>query len=229
VILQKKYSTSFLSNTKLIAVFCLFISVGKAQYSDVGLWIQSGFEKNISQKLAVSASPQIRFNENITELSKYFVDLGVTYKLIKDLKISGNYRFINQQKKDYSYSKRHRFYVDLSYKYKTHNVSFIYRLRYQNQFKDIGVSDNWQIPDKYLRNKLTVKYSTEGRFTPFIGADTWFNINKRYYDNFRLTLGLSYELNKYSGLDFSYLINHEFNVKSPVTSYIIAVGYNYSF
>jgi hypothetical protein len=218
-------------NRSFCFIFILVFSLGtRAQYKDAGLWISAGIEKKLDRRLSVSLAPQVRFNENITELYKYFADAGISYRL-KELKFSFNYRFMNQRKLDDSYSKRHRFFLDLAYKFKQEKFSIAYRLRYQNQFNDIGVSEDWQDPSKYVRNKITVKYITDGKFQPFVTSDLWYHIKpaKSEFNNFRFSLGTSYELNKFSSIDVSYIINKEFNSNNPVTSYIISLGYNYSF
>ncbi|MFL5752256.1 MAG: DUF2490 domain-containing protein [Bacteroidia bacterium] len=226
----KSASLSFLKHFPGAVLAVLLCFSARAQYKDAGLWASASLEKKLDRRLSVTLAPQIRLNENITELYKYFADAGISYKL-KDLRFSFNYRFLNQRRLDDSYSRRHRFFFDLAYKLKLERLSITYRLRYQNQFNDIGVSEDWQVPSKYVRNKLAIKYLTDGKFQPFVSGDLWYHLQPSgsEFNNFRFSLGTSYELNKFSSIDLAYIINKEFNSNNPVTSYIISLGYNYSF
>jgi hypothetical protein len=214
----------------LLSLSLLFSFITKAQYNDAGIWVSATAEKNINQRLSVSLAPQLRFYENVTELYKYFADAGVSYKL-KNFKFSFFYRLMEQRRVDDSYSQRHRFFADIAYKIKSEKVSLTYRFRYQNQFSDIGASSDWMVPSKYIRNKVSIKYLTDGKFQPFINADLWYNIKpaKSQFNNFRVSAGVAYELNKFSSFDAAYMINKEINSKNPTTSYILTLGYNYSF
>ncbi|HYV53464.1 MAG TPA: DUF2490 domain-containing protein, partial [Chitinophagaceae bacterium] len=124
-----------------------------AQQNDFGAWGSIAVKHKFSQRLSATVEEQFRFNQNATEVAQYFTDAGIEYSLSKKFKVGLCYRFINNFQKTY-FSKRHRFYVDLSYKTKISKVQFLLRTRMQEQQQDIYSSDYGHIPAWYSRNKL---------------------------------------------------------------------------
>jgi len=107
------------------------------------------------------------------------------------------------------------------------------RGRYQSQYTNINTSETGGVPRNYLRSKFALKYNTEKKTSPFISIEFYNLLNdpsgKAFVNNIRYQFGLDYELNKFSSISLSYLINEEVNVNNPWTSYITAIGYKYSF
>jgi hypothetical protein len=202
-----------------------------AQFNDAGLWTGLNIERKLTKKLSVNLNPEMRFNENITELGTWFVDGGLSYRVSKNWKVFANYRFAQKRRLDDSYSIRHRYYFDLAYRIKIKKIVVGWRLRFQEQYNDWLTSDDGKIPSQALRNKIQLKYNADGKFQPFVSADVWYSMSYKIkqFDNFRLVGGLDYELNKYSSITLAYLWQREFNVKNPGTDYIVSLGYNYSF
>ena len=203
-----------------------------AQVKDAGFWLSGNLEKNISGLFTVNFNPQLRLNENFTELGTYFFDTGLGYELPKiNLKFSANYRFSQKRNLENTYNARHRFYCDANYKLRKKKFQFTYRFRYQHQFKDINKSADWQDPSNYLRNKFAIKFKPEKTVRPFVFMDTWFRISTpiREFDNIRLGFGLDIEIDKYQSLSPSIFMDKEFNVSNPFTNFIIGLDYSFSF
>ena len=205
---------------------------GTCQVNDAGLWMNAGFEKKLNKKLSLYLSEEVRMNENISEVGTIFTETGAEYKVLKNLNISAAYRFINKRRLDDSYSKRHRYMIDASYKLKIHKLNLAVRERFQSQYNDINSSAKGHLPENYLRSKLSLKYPLRKRIETYISAEIFNQLNNpdgNEIDNERFTAGITYKISKAADLDSSYLINKEINVKNPMTSYIIGIGYFYSF
>jgi opacity protein-like surface antigen len=200
-----------------------------AQYNDAALWLSAGVNKKISKNLSATVNPEIRLNENMSELSRFYIDAGLNYKIVKNLKAGAYYRFIATRKLDNSYQSQHRFYGELQYKFKYRKITTTYRLRYQSQYKDHGAGVDFTTSSNYFRNKVSVKYNTKKRWTPNAEGELWTDVKNKINDNYRVGLGIDYEINKRQSLNISYLINREFNVSNPATSYIVFLGYDFSF
>lgn len=200
-----------------------------AQYNDAGLWLSLAAEKKFTKKLSASASSEWRFNENWAELGAINNDLGVDYKVTKNLRVGAYVRLMSVRQLDNSYLRKHRFYADAAYKVKIRKIQSQLRLRVLSQFKDYKGGDDWSSAAKYLRYKLSFKYDTGKRWMPYCYAEGWTNLDERLFDQYRLSAGVSYEVNKQHGLELGYLINREINVVNPVTDYVVAMGYTFSF
>lgn len=214
-------------------VVLLFKSIlSFAQVKDAGLWASIELEKKINQKIAFQLSENIRWNENITEIGTSFTEVGADYRLLKNLKFGVTYRFSQKKQVDDFYSLRHRYAFNASYKLKIKKININVRAQLQSRYKNIHTDENGKIPNNYLRYKVTLKYNLERRYTPFISTECWNQLNNikgNQIDKIRYQIGVEYEINKFSSLTLSYIINQEINVNNPWTSYITNITYNYSF
>ena len=199
---------------------------------DAGLWASVTVEKKITLKMSAYISEEVRLNENVSEAGTVFTEAGLSYKIIKNLTASAAYRYIQKRKVDDFYSLRHRGIFSLSYKIKIKKVELTVRERYQFQYTDLYSSDDGVIPEAYLRSKLTVKYNSQKKYTPYLSAELFTQLNKLNvdeFDNARYIAGVDYKFNKQHAIDLFYLINREFNVNNPVTDYVSGIGYTYTF
>jgi hypothetical protein len=209
-----------------------FTTAGFAQVNDAGLWVGVNVEKKITKKLTAALSEELRFNENVSELGTAFTEAGVEYKLVKNLTVGVAYRFIQKRQLDDFYSLRHRGIASLTYKLKAKRIEISIREKYQAQYTDVNSSDDGKVPDVYLRNKLTIKYDSQKKYTPFVASELFYQLNNpdgNEFDNVRYTAGFEYKFNKLNSADLFYLLNREFNVNNPLTEYIIGISYTYIF
>lgn len=199
-----------------------------SQEKDAGLWTSFSVDKKITQALGVSVSEELRFNENISELGTFFTDAGATYKLNDDLRASANYRFINKRKLDDSYSKRHRYYFDLSYRKKIKKITPAIRIRFQSQYADVYSSDDGAIPEWYLRPKISLRYNMKGKWTPYLSSELFYHFAVQEFDNARYTFGMERKISDKLDLDLFFMHQREFNVNRPTYDYIWGIGLTYS-
>jgi outer membrane protein assembly factor BamA len=201
---------------------------GFAQTKDAMLWLNVTLEKKITKDFSLSVAEELRFSDNITELGAYFTDLGLNYKFDKHWRMSANYRFTNRQRLDDSYSKRHRYYFDLSYRNKFKPFSLIFRTRFQSQYTDVNSSATGHVPEYYWRNKLSLKYELEKKYTPYISLEMFLPVltpQLSQPDGMRYTAGMEYAINKHATLDLYYMIQRAYNVNNPETDFVIGVGF----
>ncbi|CAN5605622.1 DUF2490 domain-containing protein [soil metagenome] len=225
---------SFLVYCLLPIAFLLFLlPSSSAQQNDFGIWSSVAVSHKFTQKLSATVEEQFRFNRNAGALAQYFTDAGLEYSLSKKFKVAICYRFINSAQETY-YSKRHRFYFDLSYKTKLSKVQIIVRTRLQGQQQDIYSSDIGSIPAWYSRNKITVKFDLDKKYTPYLATEMFYMISTPnreggIIDKMRYTVGVSYEFNRVHAIDLYYMIQQDKNVNDPVTDYVVGIGYVFSF
>lgn len=201
------------------------------QEQDAGLWTNITIEKKITRNLDATFTQEFRFDENITELGTFFSDAGIEYKFWKGFKAGIFYRYGFRQRPDGSFSQRHRVYFDLGYKRKFKRFEAGYRVRIQTQYSNINRSEAGNIPFWYLRQKVHFGYNTKSRFDPYLDGEVWYRISPGWsrFDNFRISAGVVARICKHHSVDLGYIIEHEFNVTFPVTSFISFLGYKISF
>jgi hypothetical protein len=229
---KKSYAGTFFY---LLVTVCasLAFSPLKAQQKDFGVWASVSARHKITQKLSVTVEEQFRFNQNATAIGQYFTDAGLEYALSKKFKLGISYRFINSFQNTY-YSKRHRVYVDLSFKTKYSSLQIILRTRLQEQQKDLYSSETGYLPEWYSRNKVTLKLNNGRKFLPYVSTELFYmiaapNTVKSIVDKMRYTAGMEYEFNRVHAVDVYYLIQHDINVNNPIADYVAGIGYVYTF
>jgi hypothetical protein len=82
-------------------------------------------------------------------------------------------------------------------------------------------------------NKLKVKYDIRNfPVTPSFSVETFYQLNNpdgNQFNKLRYTLSFGYRLNKQNELECYGLINNKINVSNPSKSYVLGIGYTYSF
>jgi hypothetical protein len=201
-----------------------------AQVNDAGLWTSVKLETKVVKDLTASIIQEFRFYENITELGAYYTEAGLEYKINKHFQIEANYRFTQKRKVENYYSTRHRFSVDLKYSKKFKPFELKYRIRFQNQYADIGRSEDGGVPEYYLRNKLSLQWDLKKAYTPYVSVELFSPLNypRMYaFDNIRSMAGIEYAFTKHHKIDVYYMIHKEVNVSQPFTYYVFGIGYIY--
>lgn len=219
----------------LAAVLIACSTAVAAQTQDFNSWSTFSLNKKLNDKFKAGTDLEFRMRDNLTNYNLFYVNLGVTYKPLDWLSVSGVYRFIHKHKDDGTYGLRNRYYLDAAAKFKTGQFSFGYRARYQVEFRGAGYSDKYAgLPEIYLRHKFDIKYKINDRFTPYVGTEVREQItNPRvpYLDAFsfdrdRLYAGVDFSINDNNTLGFYFLRQFEFNVEEPETLNVLGIEYS---
>lgn len=218
---------------KAVFIFLIFLcTAAAAQVNDAGLWLSLCADKKITKKITLDFSHELRFNENISELGTSFTELGAQYKISKKIAVSAYYRFIQRRQLNDFYLARHRSFIDISYRRKIKKIAVTLRQRLQGQLDAIKTEDDGGLPEYYMRTKFTAKLDMDKKYTPYIAGEIFYPVfagMNTEVDNYRLSAGVEYELNKRHSFTLSYIINREVNVSNPWTEYISGIAYKFSF
>ncbi len=208
----------------------LFPKNTQAQVDDVGLWLGVAIQKQLTRQLEGSLGEQLRLNHDVTTINQLLTDVGLAYAVTKKLKVGLNYRFINSNQDNY-YSKRHRFYMDVSYKEKAGSVTFTLRERIQSQFNDYYSSETGKVPVWTLRSKLTSKFDIEKKYSPYLSGEIYYLIDNAKeiegYSRYRIETGINYDFNRIHSVNPYILYQHVISI--PYDELIYGVTYSYNF
>lgn len=201
-----------------------------SQYDDAQFWENIYLEKNITQKWIIHVNEEGRMTENFSRPSYIYTDWGITYKVNKHLHFTAAYVPILKRQTNDFMSLRHQFYVDFTLKKKIHHFVFYDRQMFQNQYNDILRSEGWNIPNYYLRNKVTVKYNTKGSFIPYVAEEIYFQWNNnqsngKETDRMRFYAGCFYEMNAINEFELYYLVEPHYHISPAFTNWIVGLGY----
>lgn len=200
--------------------------------SDLEQWTSIGITKKINKHWKISLDQEFRFKKDISQFDTYFSDLGLDYKINKHFSLGANYRFYQNKNSDGAFNTQHRLSSDIKYKQKINRFTLAYRLRFQN--KDEDFFTNTSSNKLYnLRNKFSVDYNIKKfKFDPFFDVELYRqieDINTTELSKLRWTIGLEYSLKKYGDLELFYRIENELNQSYNKDTYILGLGYKFSF
>jgi len=206
----------------------LFVG-SKNKASDVELWNGIEIGKEITKKLDVSFTYQLRFNQQVQRFKSTFVQFGVTFpikKIHKNIKISPNIRLARTF--DNEFVKRPLLDVGAGL-FKSEKVALAYKMRLQKDFEHF--SKNEFDKDFYWRNRLTLSFKklTENKkwkdLEPYLGIILF---TRAYYkgtqnDQIRFLAGFNYKVKKRQSIRIGYIYRERFNVSKPSISHIITL------
>lgn len=192
-----------------------------------GVWINAGLNKKITKKLSVDLSIENRWTGLAEFHQTYFGELGVSYKIHKNVSLSGYYRLINRRKDETSeYKQRHRFYGNLQIEKKLGILAAKYRLRYQNQFRD--TDNELTFDNSYLRNKFEIALNTKTFITPYVSGDWFYQIGGSF-DEVRYKAGADIKLSKAHRLDIGAFLSQPLGSSTEDKRLIFDVAYTFKF
>jgi hypothetical protein len=206
-----------------------------AQSQDANLWVSGGVGADLTDKLSVSYEMQARFYKNATALDSYINEIGLAYEPLKNLELSGDYRYSRKNQESH-YEGVHRIALNIAYDYKLDGTGLRLkaRVRYQVPFNYLGVINDAIYPDNrnVMRFKIGAKYTPTNlkKIQPFANYEFYKALSpKNIYnpiDSYRITLGVSLNLPKRHSIDLYYLLEKEFRA-IPQLNHIFGIHYGY--
>jgi len=200
--------------------------------SDIEQWTSIGISKEFNKHWKLSLEQEFRFTQDMSNFDTYLADLGVGYKLNKHFSFGLNYRFYQNKNADEIFKTQHRFSTDIQYKHKLSRFTLAYRLKLQNKDEDFFTAGSGENLFN-LRNKFSVEYNINNfKLDPFFDVELYRSIENAgstELSKLRWTLGVNYSLKKYGGVELFYRLDNELNQTYNKDTYIIGLGYKFSF
>ncbi|MBU0505856.1 MAG: DUF2490 domain-containing protein [bacterium] len=198
------------------------------------LWVESGFSYKINKQWSFALEQNLKFNDNVTNVDTINHQISLRYRITDFLRLSGGYRFIVEPLSNVTtayINYWHRFYGDARFSFSAKRVSFIYRLRYQEQFGDERQLTGREFKMKHtIRNKLELEFDLPKKFTAFTYGELFARIadNDGVMHKWRAALGVEYSYKKH---DFSLYYMREQMLNGTVIPHanVLGVGYSYAF
>ncbi len=220
----------------IVTILVLFFSSQKVhaqeEYSkDAALWLSLNLEKKINKKITLNLSQQNRINENISQYGRGNIDLGITYRLIKNIRLTTGYVYLKRPFPNNSFTNEHRAYVSLLLKKNAGRWDFSYRNMVQMRMKNIYSSENGMLPKFYERNKLSIKYELTKFVKPYVSQEFFYPLNQTQNKGFnksRSILGLEFNLNRKTQLETYFLFQKELNAfNTTELDYVYGLSFSY--
>jgi len=213
-----------------IFILCFGFKSAAQVQKDAVFWLSFNVEKKFNKRLSGTFFNQNSFNQNMRELGSTFGDVGLSYKINKNIAIAGNYRFVKARNLDNFYNDVQRFYGDITFSKGYNKFYFQLRSRLQGQMYGLNLFDTYRVDKNFNRNKLIVRYNLNGIYSLHASAEQFLRLNQiNKTQAYRFDVGLTYKIDKRNRLDFYYMNQFLVNTKTPRIDFIFGVTYSIKF
>lgn len=239
----------------LVAIFLSINIIGFAQvysFNDAQVWFNLYLEKRVTNKFLIHLNQQDRWTQNVSRFNFAYTDMGITYKITKNIKILADYVFT--QKRLYTVSENmsplfgtiHQYYIAMTFKRDFGRLRLMYRNMYQFQFNSPFTSYYGLIPFDYDRNKFIIKYEFNKYFTFYGAEELYVPLNSpqiKGIDRSRTFFGVFYNIFRHQQLELYFMYqdrlqngtwfkqNNYYNDYNYVLEkdFVYGIGYSFDF
>jgi hypothetical protein len=203
----------------------------RAQFQDLQLWADFTVRYDVNSKLRISLEEELRYFENISRLDKFNSELLALYRFNRTFDAGIFYRLITNRNPEGYYYLRHRFGMVAQATRDYGPWEFRIRLQGQSTYPDFFRSENWQVPENYLRLKFSTSRETRSKkIIPFTDIEFWYAFRtgqSDIIDKYRLTAGIDIRQDIRNRWSVFYRLNQELQVNNPLTAHILGIGYTW--
>lgn len=224
----------FVTGSVLLMILLSAPSLGQETkvVRDLKVWTGAAIEKSLGDDWKISLEEEVRFQRDASEIGEYFTELGVSYRVDRNISLETAYRFARNRKKNGSFENRSRYNVDLNYEGNTYLFSLRARVRYQKEIEGLQLLDQTIPYEKYFRTRVELRYHRLGRMEPYLHGEI-FQLYEMYeyprFDKYRLMAGLRFDTGRSGDINIRYGIIRELNSTVPYTYYLLKLKYTYEF
>ncbi|HET7818674.1 MAG TPA: DUF2490 domain-containing protein [Bacteroidia bacterium] len=233
---HKYFYKSRIEKTFLIFFFLIFFDTLYAQkpIQDFQLWQNCEIEYNFNLRWSGHLQEQVRLTENDSRFSYSYYDIGTSYRVAKNIRLSLDYILVEKQKLDFTFSTRNQYNIYLNFRKRVDRITFFDRVLTEGQFTDFSTSKSGkQLGDVYMRNKISARYKLISKLSAYVSDEVYFKldgvIHERGFNRNRLSSGLLYKLSDYWLLETFYLFEDNFSSPMPTQNFVVGVGISKSF
>lgn len=199
---------------------------------DLKVWTGAAIEKSFGNDWKISLEEEVRLQKNATEIGEYFTEVGVAYRVDKNISLETAYRYACNRKKNGSFENRSRYNFDLNFEGNTYFFSVRARARYQKEIEGMQLLDQTIPYEKYFRTRVEVRYNRLGKIVPYIHGEL-FQLHEMFeyptFDKYRLMAGMRLDAGRYGEFNIRYGIIRELNTFMPYTYYLAKMKYTFEF
>jgi hypothetical protein len=230
-----------MKSIKYLGLICFLLSLHNANaqryyYNDAVFWGNIYLEKKLGKSFDIHLNQQDRISNNFSTFYQAYGDMGLTYYANRHVHLMGDYVFIGRRQNNGSFAPLQQAYLALVLKARIRRFIFMYRNMMQTFItRPPKLNDDrlgkW--PFLQDRNKFTVKYELNKRFTFYVATELFFpiyQVKRNGFSRSRSFIGTFYRLGRYSELELYFAYQTQLNApKITKRFFIYGMGYAYQF
>ena len=198
-----------------IVLFLIFIPlVAFTQEKDFGIWYGVSAEHNLTKKLEIDLSSNIRTFNNASKIEEAFLEGGITYNFSKYVSLAGSYRITENIEDNNSYYIRHKVFVDFKGNIPVGNFSFSGHLKLEIRTKTYIKNEDDLYADYTGRIKLKAVYRTPVfPVNPYIYVESFcpmFSDESGTIGKIRYSAGLEFRIVKQQSVELEYIFQRDY-------------------
>ena len=224
-----------MTRRNLALLFFVFLTsiVSAQNMNDASMWNTFSFSSDIKdltpwkdpkifKDWSLHINPEIRFNENVSQMSNVFSDFGTDKKWSKYLTTSLEYRVGARREEDwFNVRKRWSLGAQLSYPFKNFKLSSTTRCQISRaNTSEIDIKSIW-------REKISLEFSKWEKLTFQVSHELFFLPITLENSNWRSQVSLKYKLDKSNAISFGYLVQRD--LSNADMDFVILTGYKWEF
>jgi len=187
-----------------ISLTLLIFNLSFAQrVQDFEIWHSISFSKELSKSVSFDINPQVRLDENASQLKNHIMSFALGYKPVKWFQVSPSFRYTFRNS-----ANAVRFFVDNSFRLPLGKSDFQFNCRIRLQTDKIMDSRRARTYTARIRPQIVYKPSKLKDFSFTLASFEAFFSDRtgvfQYY-RFRASAGLSYEINKHTEIGLNYI------------------------
>lgn len=209
-----------------LSVSLLSVAAVSGQEHDAGLWLSLGAQKKLTPLDQVIFAQEVRWMENISEVSTLYTEAGLEHKFAKWLKFSANYRLQWDRQLNDMYTYQHKVYFDIAVRKKQGIASLTLRERAQFAIAGRGYV-NEGYPEILLRSKVAAKFDIHRKYSPFLNLECFNPLNGSNpyaLAKCRYAVGMEYQPVQRHAFDLYYLIQQQFGDNTDM-DFVVGISY----
>lgn len=223
---------------KLIILIALLMCIGTPFYGtekdqDMETLWEVELSKKFKKSIEISLGEELRTRDFVNEINRLSTTVGIVYNhpQFKQLKVGGEYNFLNYFEYNKFEENRHRIALHIQYKYSYAGFDFSFRSRFQSTFRDETRGD-YKVNPKYIwRNRIGIAYNIYGTpYEPYFNfeiSNPVRNTTGNQINRLRYRVGCEYRFNKKQAFDLFFRCTQEINEKNAMNTYSIGLGYKF--
>jgi hypothetical protein len=197
-----------------------------SQTNDAGLWMDIGLSREINNRVEITVSPEVRFDENISRWSRLFVDVGAEYKASKRISLQAAYRGgMGNDGVHVDSRQRMQYGIAMKEKWNDWTIQLLSRAQFAMTG---GLGDTDADFTTIWRNRASLKYGGLKK-TDLSSSFELFNSISAYQElaltNWRWTAQVTRKITKKQAVSFGYLIQRDLTESPQEMDYVILVSY----
>lgn len=189
--------------------FILFLLIVSNSYSqNDGQWLSLGLQGKFNKQFSFELEQGFRFSDLFAISQNNYTEFGVNYKVSKELKFSGAYRFTQRGSMFNSTRFENRFSIEARYRVKLNDFRLNVRTRYLTRYRDVFTSENGKVPQQFFRLKGYLDYKINKKFWLSAGTELFWQLTNFYgrgFNNLWFFGGIDYNITKQQSISLNYI------------------------